>query len=62
MEKAEIFSFPTVPGSGGHEQSLHGESLGTCRTDLVIVVSMVLDVLIKNIEVSELRDLSEIPT
>jgi hypothetical protein len=28
----------------------------------VILVSMVSEVLIKNIEVSELRDLSEIPT
>jgi hypothetical protein len=32
------------------------------RTDVVILVSVVLDVLIKIIEVSELRDLSEIPT
>ena len=32
------------------------------RTDVVILVSVVLDVLIKNIEVSDLRDLSEIPT
>ncbi len=31
-------------------------------TDVVILVSMVSDVLIKNIEVSELRDLSQIPT
>ncbi len=23
MEKAEIFSFPTIPGSGGRGQSLH---------------------------------------
>ena len=29
MEKAEIFSFPMVPGSGGRGQSLHGEILGT---------------------------------
>ena len=28
MEKAEIFCFPTVPGSGGRGQSLHGEILG----------------------------------
>jgi len=27
MEKAEIFSFPMVPGSGGHEQSLHNKIL-----------------------------------
>ena len=32
------------------------------RTDVVILVSVVSDVLIKNIEVSDLRDLSEIPT
>jgi hypothetical protein len=32
MEKAEIFSFPTVPGSGGPGQSLHGEIVGTART------------------------------
>ena len=27
MEKAEILSFLTVPGSGGPEQSLHNELL-----------------------------------
>ena len=27
MEKAEIFSFPMVPGSGGHGQSLHNKIL-----------------------------------
>jgi hypothetical protein len=54
-KKAEVFSFPTVPGSGGRGQSLLGEIL-------VILVSMVLDVLIKNIEVSELMDLPQIPT
>ncbi len=27
MEKAEILSFPTVIGSGGLKQSLHGEIL-----------------------------------
>jgi len=27
MEKAEIFSFPTVPGSGGCGQRLHNEIL-----------------------------------
>jgi len=27
MEKAETLSFPTVMGSGGHGQSLHGEIL-----------------------------------
>jgi hypothetical protein len=27
MEKAEIFSFPTVIGSGGRGQSLHNEIL-----------------------------------
>jgi hypothetical protein len=27
MEKAEIFSFPTIPGSGGRGQSLHNEVL-----------------------------------
>ena len=27
MEKAETLSFPTVIGSGGREQSLHGEIL-----------------------------------
>ena len=32
------------------------------RTDVVILITMVSEVLIKNIEVSELRDLSEIPT
>ena len=32
------------------------------RTGVVILVSMVSDVLINNIEVLELRDLSEIPT
>jgi len=32
MEKAEIFSFPMVPGSGGRGQSLLGEILGTALT------------------------------
>jgi len=32
MEKAEIFRFPTVPGSGGHGQNLHGEIVGTALT------------------------------
>jgi len=32
MEKAEILSFPTVPGSGGRGQSLHDEMLGTALT------------------------------
>ena len=27
MQKAEILSFPTVPGSGGLGQSLHGQIL-----------------------------------
>ena len=27
MKKAEIFSFPTVPGFGGHGQSLHNKIL-----------------------------------
>jgi hypothetical protein len=39
MEKAEIFNFPTVPGSGGRGQSLRGN--GRYRTNIVIVVSMV---------------------
>ncbi len=51
MEKAEIFSFPMVPGSGRGSQS----------TDVVIVVSMVLEVLIKNIDVPKTRDLKTIP-
>ncbi len=38
MEKAESLSFPTVIGSGGRGQSLHGEILvGAKRVEVVIL-------------------------
>ena len=39
-----------------------GLILYSYRTDVVILVSMVLEVLVKNIEVSKIRDLKTIPT
>jgi hypothetical protein len=60
MEKAEIFSFPTVPGSGGHRQSLHND---ICRRKIVeVVITLDFEVLVKKIASSEFCPTSESPT
>ena len=49
--------------SGGRGQSLHDEILGdTLTLTLRSIVSLILEVLVRKIEVSKMRDLKTIPT
>jgi hypothetical protein len=60
MEKAESLSFPMIPGSGGHRQSLQWRNI-RFHAYVEIVVSLISEVLGKKIASSKFCPTSESP-
>jgi hypothetical protein len=59
MQKAEILSFPTIPGSGGSRTESLWSNISWRKK---VVINQDFEVLGGNFDVSKIRDLETIPT